>query len=542
MLTIIATSVAAQPKPGCQTHCGNITIPYPFGTGSAECYINGSFLISCNTSFDPPKAFLATTDIQVLHISVDGYLRIQYPVGYDCYNSSGSSAYFSTGFTLEKFFISHTRNKFTAIGCDTYAYVEGFSGRTYSTGCVSFCYDETDVVNGSCFGIGCCQTVIPKGVTDYDVSFGSYWNHSKVLSFNPCSYGFAVEDGAYNFSLSHFLDPNFSKKKLPIILDWTIGNESCREARMDPQNYACKENTTCIDPENGSGYLCKCVNGFQGNPYLSYGCQDVNECDTLKPCSRICHNLVGSYNCSCPEGFEGDGRRTGTGCSPKDKPQFPVLAVTLGICISFLFSFLCCSWVYFGVRQRKLSKLKQRNFQQNGGILLLEQLSEREEYGETAKIFTVEELKKATNNYHESRILGRGGLKAISFERSEHERNLSLYFASVMKEGGLLDIIDGRVMDDRNIEQLKEVATLARRCVRVKGDERPSMKEVASELQGLRAMGKIRREKGDLYEVELEELLYELNNNDAECDGSSSTSIGLDNMKKYVRTEFYDAR
>ncbi|KAK8648453.1 hypothetical protein V6N13_129205 [Hibiscus sabdariffa] len=543
VLTILATSVAAQPKPGCQSHCGNITIPYPFGTGSAaDCYINESFFIRCDTGFDPPRAFLNATDIRVLHISVDGYLRIQYLVGYDCYNSSGSSAYFSTGFTLEKFFISHTRNKFTAIGCDTYAYVEGFSGRTYSTGCVSFCYDETDVVNGSCFGIGCCQTVIPKGVTDYDVSFGSYWNHSKVLSFNPCSYGFAVEDGAYNFSLSHFLDPNFSKKKFPIILDWTIGSESCREARMDPQNYACKENTTCIDPENGSGYLCKCVNGFQGNPYLSYGCQDINECETLKPCSRICHNLVGSYNCSCPEGFEGDGRRTGTGCSPKDKLQFPVLAVTLGICISFLFSLLCCSWVYFGVRQRKLSKLKQHNFQQNGGILLLEQLSERGEYGETAKIFTVEELKKATNNYHESRILGRGGLKAISFERPEHERNLSVYFASVMKEGRLLDIIDGRVVDDRNIEELKEVATLAGRCVRVKGEERPSMKEVASELQGLRAMGKFRREKGDLYEVELEELLFELNNNDAECDGSTSTSIGPDSMNKYVRTEFYHAR
>ncbi|KAK9004958.1 hypothetical protein V6N11_042408 [Hibiscus sabdariffa] len=698
MLTIIATSVAAQPKPGCQTHCGNVTIPYPFGTGSAECYINGSFLISCNTSFDPPKAFLATTDIEVLHISVDGYLRIQYPVGYDCYNSSGSSLYLKVGFTLDKFFISHTRNSLTAIGCDTYAYVQGFVGRTYSTGCLSFCYDAADVVNGSCFGTGCCQTVFPKGVTDYRLSFDSYRSHSKVLSFNPCSYGFAVEDGAYNFSLSHFLDPNFSKRKFPIILDWTIGNESCREARMDPQNYACKENTTCIDPENGSGYLCKCVNGFQGNPYLSYGCQDINECDTLKPCSRICHNLVGSYNCSCPEGFEGDGRRTGTGCSPKAKPQFPILAVTLGICISLLFSLLCCSWVYLGVRQRKLSKLKQHNFQQNGGILLREKLSEREEYGDTAKIFTVKELKKATNNYNESRILGRGGqgtvyrgtlpdgrnvaikrstlgdqsqvqqfinevivlsqinhrnvvkllgccletqvpllvyeyvrngnlfdhlhnadhasiiswenrlkiateaaeaisylhsaafppiihrdikltnilldenynakvsdfgssrlvplnkeqittlvqgtlgLKAISYERPEHERNLSLYFASVMKEGRLLDIIDGRVVDDGNIEQLKEVATLARRCVRLKGEERPSMKEVASELQGLLAMEKIQREKGDLYEVESEELFYDLNNSGAECDGSSSTSIGPDSVKKYVRTEFYDAR
>ncbi|KAL4271915.1 hypothetical protein GQ457_13G003350 [Hibiscus cannabinus] len=514
VLTIIATSVAVQTKPGCQTHCGNITIPYPFGTGSADCYINESFFIRCDIGFDPPRAFLNTTDIEVLHISVDGYLRIRYQIAHDCYNSSGGGhTYIYTGFTLEKFFISHTRNMFTAIGCDTYAYVEGFVGRTYSTGCMSFCYEEADVVNGSCFGIGCCQTAFPKGVTDYEISFDSYWSHSKVLSFNPCSYGFAVEDGVYNFSLTHFLDPDFGKKKLPIILDWTIGNESCREARMNPQNYACKENSACIVPENGRGYLCKCLHGFQGNPYLSNGCQDINECETLKPCSRICNNLVGSYNCSCPEGFEGDGRRNGTGCSPKAKPQFPILAATLGICISLLFSLLCCSWVYLGVRQRKLNKLKQHNFQQNGGILLRERLSERGEYG----------------------------LKAISFERPEHERNLSVYFASVTKEGRLLDIIDGRVVDDRNIEELKEVATLAGRCVRVKGEERPSMKEVASELQGLRAMGKFRREKGDLYEVELEELLYELNN-DAECDCSTSTSIGPDSMNKYVISGIYGAR
>ncbi|KAK9025742.1 hypothetical protein V6N11_038599 [Hibiscus sabdariffa] len=116
------------------------------------------------------------------------------------------------------------------------------------------------------------------------------------------------------------------------------------------------------------------------------------------------------------------------------------------------------------------------------------------------------------------------GLKAVCFERPEHERNLSLYFASVMQEGRWLDIIDGRAVDDRNIDQLKGVTNLARRCVRVKGEERPSMKEVASELQGLRAMGKFRQEEGDLYEVEFEDLLYVLYNNGAECDCSTGIS------------------
>ncbi|KAK8306422.1 hypothetical protein V6Z12_D03G127300 [Gossypium hirsutum] len=671
-LTVTATPVAGQAKAGCQSNCGNISIPYPFGTGSTDCNISKRFFIRCNTSFNPPKAFLTTSDIEVLHISVNGYLRIQYSVGYDCYNSSGSAYYFDAGFRLSAFRISHTRNKFTAIGCDTYAYVEGFTGRAYSTGCVSFCYDVADLVNGSCSGIGCCQTALPKGVTDYELSFDSYWNHSKVLSFNPCSYGFAVEDGAYSFSVSDLSNINFSKRKFPIILDWTIGNRSCMEAKMDVDNYACKQNSDCVDPENGRGYLCKCLHGFQGNPYLSNGCRDINECETLKPCSGTCHNLPGSYNCSCPKGFEGDGRKKGTGCNPKACHSF---AIITGIGMSLLFSLLCSSWVYLGLRQRKLNRLKQQNFKQNGGVLLREQLSKHEEYGEIAKIFTLEELKKATNNYHESRILGRGGqgtvykgllpdgrsvaikkslignqsqvqpfinevivlsqinhrnvvkllgccletqvpllvyeyvrngtlfdylhnathtsiiswearlkiaieaaealsylhsaasppiihrdvkltnilldenynakvsdfgasrlipsnkeqvttlvqgtlgyldpeyfhssqlteksdvysfgvvlielltgLKAVSFERPEHERNLSLYFVSVMKEERLLDIVDGRVLNDKNIKQLKEVATLARRCVRLKGKERPTMKEVVSELQGLRAI------------------------------------------------------
>lgn len=64
-----------------------------------------------------------------------------------------------------------------------------------------------------------------------------------------------------------------------------------------------------------------------------------------------------------------------------------------------LFSSDCC---------RKFIKLKQQFFQQNGGFLLQQQHRESIEF-ETAKIFTVEELKEATNNFDEAKILGQGG-------------------------------------------------------------------------------------------------------------------------------------
>ncbi|KAH1046066.1 hypothetical protein J1N35_036850 [Gossypium stocksii] len=349
VVTIMATSLAAQAKPGCQSKCGNISIPYPFGTSNG-CYISRDFFIHCDTSFNPPKAFLSDTglELQVLDISLDdGSLRIQYhrSVGYDCYNSSGPTSYESSLFLHRKFSISYSRNKFTAIGCDTIAYINGFSGpdssnrvfkaKNFSTGCLTFCGDVGDVINGSCSGIGCCQTAIPRGMQAYFFNFTTLQSHSTVLTFNPCSYGFLVENGTYTFSPSDLSNTNFSKRKYPHILDWTIGNQNCKQAKMDPKDYACKQNSACIDPESGPGYLCKCNDGFQGNPYLSNGCQDINECEALKPCSEfgICHNTLGSYYCSCPEGFEGDGRKYGTGCSPKPKAHrenFPILLVALG--------------------------------------------------------------------------------------------------------------------------------------------------------------------------------------------------------------------
>lgn len=135
-LTIIAIWVAAQPKPECQSNCGDINIAYPFGTGNG-CNISSNFFIRCDTTSNPPKTFLSSTDIEVLHISLDGYLRIQQTVGFDCYNSLGRSSY-GESYSLSNFPISNTRNKFTAIGCDTYALIEGTLGHTYSTGCVTF--------------------------------------------------------------------------------------------------------------------------------------------------------------------------------------------------------------------------------------------------------------------------------------------------------------------------------------------------------------------------------------------------------------------
>ena len=117
--------------PGCASHCGNISIPYPSGT-TPECYLNQDFFINCSSTH---QAFPTDSDIDVLSISVSGQLRVLSYVARDCYNKSGQRvANNDPWMTLAKFPISHTRNKFMTMGCDTYAFIEGSSGQRYKIG------------------------------------------------------------------------------------------------------------------------------------------------------------------------------------------------------------------------------------------------------------------------------------------------------------------------------------------------------------------------------------------------------------------------
>lgn len=116
-----------------------------------------------------------------------------------------------------------------------------------------------------------------------------------------------------------------------------------------------------------------------------------------------CINLLGKYNCSCPDSYEGDGMKNGTGCNPIPVPdhRLPLINIALGISISISMLLLCCSWLYLVFRQRKIINLREKLFEQNGGIML-QQLSKCEGSVQSAKIVMAEDLKKATNNFHKS--------------------------------------------------------------------------------------------------------------------------------------------
>ena len=154
--------------------------------------------------------------------------------------------------------------------------IKGSRGQTCTTRCLSLCDSVESVVNGSCSGIGCCQTSIPEGVIDFTVGLGSFSNHSAVLNFNPCGFGFVVEEKVYNFS-SLDLTNLLNIETVPVVLDWAVGNETCPDAQINLTSYACKAAySECYNSNNGPGYRCNCSSGSQGNPYLVDGCKGTN--------------------------------------------------------------------------------------------------------------------------------------------------------------------------------------------------------------------------------------------------------------------------
>ncbi|CAL5333113.1 unnamed protein product [Camellia sinensis] len=276
---------------GCWNSCGNVSIPYPFGVKD-KCYLNEDFLISCNQS----NPYFQNRSITVSNIMLEeGELRIMQQL-----IISPSQSNFNASLILGKFSISRTKNKFTAIGCDTYANLRIYKNEALvlSSACISQCVNMDYVSNGTCSGIGCCQTSIPKGGSHIDINVSGFSNHENVL--NSCSYAFVIEEGAFNFSTTYL---DFGEKKIPMVLDWGIGDiQTCEQAKRNQTSYACGQNSDCHNATNAGGYICKCLSGYKGNPYLDDGCQDINECEqpNLNNCggNTKCVNTPGNYTCT----------------------------------------------------------------------------------------------------------------------------------------------------------------------------------------------------------------------------------------------------
>ncbi|VYS46767.1 unnamed protein product [Arabidopsis thaliana] len=433
-----------QPGENCQNKCGNITIEYPFGISSG-CYYPGheSFSITCKE--DRPHVL---SNIEVANFNHSGQLQVLLNRSSTCYDEQGNetmSDYIT--FTLDHLSLS-SNNKLTAVGCNALSLMETFGMQNYSTACLSLC-DSPPEADGECNGRGCCRVDVSAPLDSYtfETTSGRIKHMTSFHDFSPCTYAFLVEDDKFNFSSSEDLLNLRNVMRFPVLLDWSVGNQTCEQVGS---TSICGGNSTCLDSTPRNGYICRCNEGFDGNPYLSAGCQDVNECTTSSTihrhnCSdpKTCRNKVGGFYCKCQSGYRLD--TTTMSCKRKEFAWTTILLVTT---IGFLVILLGVACIQQRMKHLKDTKLREQFFEQNGGGMLTQRLSGAGPSNVDVKIFTEDGMKKATNGYAESRILGQGGQGTV--------------YKGILPDNSIVAIKKARLGDSSQVEQfINEVLVLS---------------------------------------------------------------------------------
>ncbi|URD75342.1 Wall-associated receptor kinase [Musa troglodytarum] len=271
-------------------------------------------------------------------------------------------------------------------------------------------------------------TVLRPGRPISSIYRPSYENYS------PCTSAFIAEQDWFYFNKSELGNYTFGDKYkdgVPLVLDWVAGNQTCEEAKRNLSSYACR-NSDCIDSTSAPGYICKCATGFQGNPYLPHGCKDIDECSSpnLYTCHGTCRNTPGNYSCSCPKGQSSKDPKSERCVRDQGIPTSTKIVIGSGVGLVLFISCIFCIILTF--QKRKLLREKDKFFQQNGGLRLYEEI--RSKQIDTVKIYTKEDLEKATYNFDKNRELGRGGHGTVYKRNLDDGREVAIKRSKVVTE------------------------------------------------------------------------------------------------------------
>ncbi|KAI5339811.1 hypothetical protein L3X38_019083 [Prunus dulcis] len=461
LLWKISTALAQSPalaKSGCQSQCGDVTIPYPFGIG-ANCYVDEWFSISCNETFNPPKPFLNSTKLEVLEVSTElGTVRVNFPVNSTCGDRSSANVMSMEG---SPFVFSQADNRFTGVGCNNLALMTLLNGSTIG-GCLSFCFSgSTGGSSTTCNGIDCCQTTIPSDLQAFNTTIE---NIEARENSEGCKYAFLVDQQWFESNVRVAKASAIQNRdNFPVVLEWRIERWKY-DSLVTNKSISFNNSTLC---ESGvfinstsfsyqtSVVRCSCKRGYEGNPYLPEGCLDIDECVDPKnsPCLQenlgptfTCKNTEGSYECH----FH----------SPPEKKKSAVKPVVIGIGASLGLLLLLAGawWLYKVVKKRNNVKRREKFFKQNGGLLLHEQLSSGEVNVEKIKLFDPKELEKATDHFNVNRILGQGGQGTVYKGMLTDGRIVAVKKSKVVDEGKLRHFINEIVilsqLNHRNVVKL----------------------------------------------------------------------------------------
>ncbi|XBI87316.1 hypothetical protein VPH35_025429 [Triticum aestivum] len=169
MLRLSATSGATPVigMPGCDTTCGDMSVPYPFGIGPERCYHSVGFNLTCDTSSNPPR-LLGDGTLRVIDIDSEMSAVTAVYVGGIKFDADGNGK-LSGGLRDDgPFGLSRFPNELTLMGCNVQATLK--NGNITMSSCSSLCQDGIGLVDEEpltsptrslrCSGRGCCQADI----------------------------------------------------------------------------------------------------------------------------------------------------------------------------------------------------------------------------------------------------------------------------------------------------------------------------------------------------------------------------------------------